>query len=100
MLCMELPGVAKEDVSVEWGLGYVKISGLIRRVQNNRGILVSCERKVGTFERTVELQSASSIDKRQFVEFFATKAKLEDGVLTVTVPKTNTRGHRRIVEIQ
>ncbi|KAI0802219.1 HSP20-like chaperone [Xylaria sp. FL0064] len=100
VLCMDLPGATKEDVSVEWGPGYVKISGLMRRVQNNRGILVNCERKVGTFERTVELKYGSSIDTTQSIDFFATKAKLENGVLIVTVPKTNSRGRQYIVKIQ
>lgn len=45
------------------------------------------ERKVGVFERTVKLPPAGGNEEKEEVDGEAITAKLEDGVLVVTVPK-------------
>ena len=69
---VELPGVAKSDIAVELLEGKLEIGATISR-ETKHG------RKNIPLKRTVELPDSVSDE--------GIKAKLEDGVLTVTLPK-------------
>ena len=76
----ELPGLEPDDVEVSFEDGMLRIAGEKKeeRDENERGCHLS-ERRYGAFERLVQLPAAAEGEK--------IKAKVRNGVLTVTVPK-------------
>jgi HSP20 family protein len=87
---ISLPGAKKEDIGVNWDedKGVLNITGVVYRPGDEAFLstLSSSERKVGMFEKTVALPPAGS-DEKEEVDGFAITAKMEDGILIVTVPK-------------
>ncbi|KAK8903036.1 hypothetical protein QC760_008528 [Botrytis cinerea] len=89
VLHIALPGAKKEDVGVHWDAekGMLNMAGVVYRPGDEKFLetLTKKERKVGAFERTMKLplneEDKSEIDGDNIT------AKLEDGVLVVTVPK-------------
>ncbi|CAD6452304.1 2d50b185-999f-4b5e-9f4f-f6e62869b1a1 [Sclerotinia trifoliorum] len=89
VLHIALPGAKKEDVGVHWDAekGILSMAGVVYRQGDEKFLesLTKKERKVGAFERTMKLplneEDKSEIDGDNIT------AKLEDGVLVVTVPK-------------
>ena len=77
----ELPGVKKEDVKVEL---------------NNNVLTVSAEKKEKTAEGEQSYSLSRSVSVPDGVNGEAIGAKLEDGVLTVTLPKAEHRKPRAI----
>jgi HSP20 family protein len=77
----ELPGLKKEDIDVSFHDGALSISGE-RRGEEKHGDARSfrSERFVGRFNRTVTRPSPVDAGK--------VKAEYKDGVLTITLPKT------------
>lgn len=93
ILHVSLPGAKKEDVGVNWDAekGVLNLAGVVYR-QGDEAFLKSLsqsERKVGVFERTVKLPpgTGSAEKEKEEVDGDGITAKLEDGVLVVTVPK-------------
>lgn len=90
VLHVALPGAKKEDIGVNWDgdSGVLNIAGVIHRPGDEEFLstLTSSERKVGMFERNVTLPPAGSTERDE-VDGFAISARMEDGVLIVTVPK-------------
>jgi HSP20 family protein len=87
----DLPGIAKQDVSVDLEEGTLTIRGERRQeAQEDRGDYYWSERSYGTFERSVALPEG--VDEEQ------AKASFQDGVLEVTMPapKPQERRARRI----
>lgn len=84
---IELPGVNKRDVDVEVNGRRLTVSGE-RKERERTGILRRRTRTVGRFFYEVVLPSE--------VDDEAVNAKLDNGVLTVTVPKSNHDQRRRI----
>lgn len=88
VLHVALPGAKKEDVGVNWDPehGLLKISGVVHRPGDEAFLktLTRGERTVGVFERNVPLPPDGSKDE---VDGFGITAKMEDGVLVITVPK-------------
>ncbi|EKV11493.1 Heat shock protein 42 [Penicillium digitatum] len=84
-----LPGAKKEDIEVNWDPKTVEliIAGVIGRPGSEDLVkmIVLDERTLGAFERKVRLGSTANPPK---IDGDAVSAKLEDGVLVVTVPKT------------
>ena len=85
VLHLAIPGAKKEDVGVNWDpeTSSLNIAGVIHRSGDEaflKTLQGKGERKVGMFERKVEL-------KGEEVDGEGIGAKLEDGVLVVTVPK-------------
>ncbi|TLD13589.1 uncharacterized protein PgNI_04963 [Pyricularia grisea] len=91
-----VPGVKKEDVGVSWEAerGVLNISGVVYRPGDEdfqRG-LVSAERRVGLFTRDVKLppqnrrEGAGGAGTKEEIDGDGITARLEDGVLVVTVP--------------
>ena len=77
----ELPGMKREEIELSLHDGSLNISGERKGVNKYEGADVyRSERFVGKFQRTVTLPSPVAADK--------VKAHYNDGILTVTLPKT------------
>ena len=83
----ELPGVKREDVSVEVHNGELSITGELKE-QERTGILRRKTRRTGRFEYHVSL--ARDVDAEKV------EATLDEGVLRVRAPKTAQSQPRRI----
>ncbi len=77
---VELPGVKKKDVSVEFNDGVLSISGeKAAAAEEGEGTYFTRERHFGSFSRSFKLGSAYDAQ--------SITAKFADGVLSVTVGK-------------
>lgn len=85
----ELPGLKKEDIEVSLHDGSLSISGE-RKTESKReeGEVYRAERFFGRFQRTVTVPTAVAVDK--------VKAAYNDGVLTITLPKTEEAKPKKI----
>lgn len=87
-----IPGAKKEDIGIHWQAeqGVLAISGVVYRPGDEafqRG-LVSSERKTGLFKREVRLPPPSSAPtNKEDVDAKGITARLEDGVLSISVPR-------------
>ncbi|KAK1726281.1 HSP20-like chaperone, partial [Colletotrichum acutatum] len=85
VLHFALPGAKKEDVGVNWDAdkGELRVAGVVYRPGDEEFLatLASGERRIGMFSRSVPLPPREEIDA------LAITAKMEDGILVVTVPK-------------
>jgi HSP20 family protein len=88
VLHVALPGAAKEDIGVNWDGGKLNIAGVVHRPGKEEFLstLASGERKVGMFERSIQLPPVGSADNED-VDGYGITAKMENGILVVTVPK-------------
>lgn len=86
---VSLPGAKKEDVGVNWDAdkSELNVAGVIYRPGDEEFLktLALDERNVGAFERKVKLGSKANPAN---VDSDGIGAKMEDGVLLVTIPKT------------
>lgn len=85
----EIPGMKKEEIDVSLHDGALSISGERKseqRVENGENY--RSERFVGRFHRTVTLPSPVSGEK--------VKAQYKDGILTITLPKTEEAKPKQI----
>jgi HSP20 family protein len=83
----DLPGVKREDVTVEQIGNELSISGEHKETKHT-GVLRKATRRTGTFRYRVALPEqidAAKID-----------AKLSDGVLTIRLPKAQKAPHKQI----
>jgi len=86
---LEIPGLAKEDIDVSVHEGVLSVSGERRQAQESEGATAHRrERYIGRFQRTISLPKA--------VKAEAIKATYRDGVLTVTMPKTEEAKPKQI----
>ena len=85
----ELPGVSKDQVDVQLQDRELDISGEVK--QNGQGKQRQSSRRTGRFEYRTYLPGDVKADQ--------VSAQLADGVLTVTVPKSEAAKPRRI-EVQ
>lgn len=85
----ELPGMKREDIEVSLHDGSLSISGERKAQEKYHDAEVyRAERFVGRFQRTVSLPVPVAPDK--------IKAQYKDGILTVTLPKTEESKPRQI----
>lgn len=84
----EMPGVASEDLSIEATARALKLKGERRRPEEGEGSYHRRERDYGVFNRTIELGSQVDPDK--------VKARYENGVLEVVLPKAEEARPRQI----
>jgi HSP20 family protein len=84
---IELPGVKKKDIDISLSGRRLLVTGE-RKEEERTGILRRRTRRVGRFRYEVLLPGAVDEDGVQ--------ASLEDGVLTLRVPKASTERPRRI----
>jgi len=83
----ELPGVQKDDVNIELQSNELMITGEIKE-REREGILRKRTRRIGRFEYRVRLPEQVDSDN--------VEAKLNDGVLTIHVPKVQRADRRQI----
>jgi len=85
----DLPGLSKDDVSVSLQENYLTIKGEKKHEfeQKEANYFVS-ERAYGSFTRTIELPAA--VDAKKI------EARFKDGVLEVTLPKTEEAKPKQI----
>ncbi|KAH6898613.1 HSP20-like chaperone [Thelonectria olida] len=90
ILHVSLPGAKKEDIGVNWDAdrNILNIAGVVHRPGDEEFLntLASGERKVGMFERNVTLPPEGS-ERPDEVDASGISAKMEDGILVITVPK-------------
>jgi HSP20 family protein len=84
---IELPGVKREDISLEVTDDHLVVSGE-RKERQRAGLLRQQTRTAGRFHYEVTLPSG--------VDTEAVRATLDNGVLSVVVPKTESARPRRI----
>jgi HSP20 family protein len=78
---MEMPGMKREDIDVSLHEGSLSVSGERKSEQKHEDAEVyRAERFFGRFQRTVTLPTPVASDK--------VKAQYQDGILTITLPKT------------
>jgi HSP20 family protein len=87
---VELPGVKKDDVKIEYAGHELTISGEIKE-RERKGVLRRKTRRVGGFIYRVVLPDE--------VDAEHVEAKLQDGVLVVRVPKAQ-KAQRRSIEVK
>ncbi|KAJ0121692.1 hsp20-like protein [Diaporthe amygdali] len=93
VLHFAVPGARKEDVGVNWDAdrSVLSVSGVVHRPGDEDFIkgLINGERSVGLFSRDVGLPPAGQDrgDSKEEVNAEGIVAKMEDGILVVTVPK-------------
>jgi HSP20 family protein len=89
VLHVALPGAKKEHIGVNWDpdSSVLNIAGVVHRPGDEDFLrtLSAGERKVGVFERNVTLPPAGA--EKDEIDGDAITAKMEDGVLIITVPK-------------
>jgi HSP20 family protein len=83
----ELPGVKREDVSVEVRDSELAITGEVKE-RERQGVLRRRTRRMGEFEYRVTLPGQVDPDRIE--------ALLNDGILTVRVPKPEAARPRRV----
>ncbi|KAH9902172.1 HSP20-like chaperone [Xylariomycetidae sp. FL2044] len=90
VLHVALPGASKEDIGVNWDGEKLNIGGVVYRPGNEEFIqsLATSERKVGMFKRSIKLPPAGS-DAKDDIDGSAITAKMENGILIITVPKVD-----------
>jgi len=85
----ELPGLKKEDIDVTLLDGVLTLSGERKQERNvEEGGVHRSERYFGRFERNITLPSEVATD--------AVKADYKDGLLTVTLPKSEAAKPKKI----
>ena len=85
----ELPGMKREEIQVSLHDGSLSISGERKtETKHEDAEVYRSERFVGRFQRTVTLPTPVSGDK--------VKAQYKDGILTVTLPKTEESKPKQI----
>ena len=78
---IELPGVRKDDITIEAGEGELRISAQVIERERS-GVMRHRSRRTGRFTYRVALPPDTDPDK--------ISASHDDGVLTVTVPRTES----------
>lgn len=85
----EVPGIKKEDINVSLHDGNLIISGERKSETHSEGTEVyRAERFFGKFQRAVSLPATVAADK--------VKAQYKDGVLTITLPKSEEAKPKQI----
>ncbi len=84
---IELPGVKREDIDIQLGDRVLTVSGEVKEKERT-GVLRRRTRRVGHFQYSVTLPADVDVDD--------VSARLDDGVLTVRVPKSEQAKPRRI----
>lgn len=86
----EVPGAKRKDIDVEVGDGEVVISGEVKE-RERKGILRHRRRRIGKFEYRVIVPADAETE--------GVDASLDEGILTVRIPKPE-RAKPRHIEIK
>lgn len=93
-ISIDVPGIEKKDVTLEFEDGYLTVTAKRENEtaeKDANGDYIRRERFTGSFSRSYYV---GEVDKA------AIKAKLENGVLTVLLPKALKVENRRSIEIE
>ena len=91
LLTFDVPGLTTEDLTIELLDGYLVISGERKRPALPEGSgLVHGERPYGSFARRIKMPDSVDVDE--------IAASMDDGVLSLIVPKSE-RAKRRAIAI-
>jgi HSP20 family protein len=86
---VELPGMKKEDIKVTLMNNVLTVSGERKHASEEKGrTYYRIERSYGKFQRTLELPSEVVADKA--------KATYKDGILELTIPKSEKAKEKEI----
>jgi len=86
---MELPGLSQEEIDLNITDDVLSISGEIKRYpEDNMGKILRQERKMGKFQKLIELPYPVEGDEAQAV--------LKNGILTITLPIKETVKPRQV----
>lgn len=89
---VEVPGYKKEDIKIESKDGYLTITAHKKFEEKDEGKnYIHHERRYGKIERSFYIGDLKADN---------IKAKFEDGILKVTVPKVEEHDDKRIIEIE
>jgi HSP20 family protein len=89
VLQAEVPGMKPEDIDISVQNNHLTLSGEKKETDERKeGEFYHSERRYGTFRREIALPSGVDADK--------VEAKYRDGVLTVTLPKSEEAKPRKI----
>ncbi len=89
---VEVPGYKKEDIRIESKDGYLTISAHKSSNEKEEGKnYIHHERRYGKIERSFYLGELRTDD---------IKAKFEDGILKITVPKVEEHENKKYIEIE
>lgn len=85
---MAIPGVDKEEIHISVDNGVLDVHGETRKeTEEKKKDYYRQEIRYGSFRRAITLPAAVDVDKAD--------AKLKDGILTITMPKSKaTKGHQ------
>jgi HSP20 family protein len=85
---MAIPGIDKEQIHISVDDGVLDVHGETRKeTEEKKKNYYRQEIRYGAFRRTITLPTAVDVDKAD--------AKLKDGILTITMPKSKaTKGHQ------
>lgn len=88
----ELPGMSKKDIHIEYKDGVLHLSGEKKtEIKNEKeGAYYYCEIQKGSFNRSINVGD---------INFDHASAEYKDGILTITLPKSENQGTHRL-EIQ
>jgi HSP20 family protein len=93
-ICVDLPGISKDNVKVDIHEGMLTVQGERREERTEGGQQQGfrrSERRYGSFYRSIALPEAADAEQAQ--------ASMKDGVLEITIPLTPAKQARRL-EIQ
>ena len=82
-VCVDLPGFSKDEIKLELNSGYLTISTEKALEKESKGKILRQERYVGAMQRSFYV--GGSITEEDI------KAKYENGVLTLLIPKKDAR---------
>ena len=86
---LEVPGMKPEDIAVELKEGQLWVSGERKREEQAKGKAYRrIERQYGQFQRVIPLEGPTEADK--------VEATYKDGILSVTVPKSEKAKPKRV----
>lgn len=88
IISIEVPGVKREDITMDVDGNYLKIKAVKKNPYDKASKVILNSRSFRQFSKTYVLGDA--IDKESI------SAELKDGVLTVTLQKTNTKLNHKI----
>lgn len=87
-ISLELPGLKTEDVKITLENFVLTVKGEKKQVTEEKGTVYRYERSYGSFERSFTLPNTVDTDK--------VNANFENGVLTVSIPKSEKAKSREI----
>ena len=93
-LQVEVPGVNKENISIDYENGYVTIAAKTNKSKDEKdkeGNYIRRERYSGSYSRSYYV---GEVDRESI------KAKLDNGVLSIIVPKAKAEEQKKAIAIE